>query len=219
MMLRAVILDFDGTLNTSKRYYARFDEVALEILAKQFDCTIADANRKITEVKRKSLSLTKALHSLKIDSDEFYRQVAEQMDMAYLLNEDLRIEPLISTLRSRNLRVAMLTNSGRFLIEKVLTTIKCPPEIFDAVLTSSEVDPKPSLQPFRYTADLLRCKPAEALYVGDRVYHELKPAKLVGMKTVLIGKISKPEETQWVDWQIETVHELPQLIATNLSLT
>ena len=217
-MLRSVILDFDGTLNTSKRYYARFNELALQILAEQFGCTIPDADRKITEVKRKSLSLTKALLSLNIDSDEFYRKVAEQMDMAYLLDEDLRIEPLISTLRSRNLRVALLTNSGRFLIKKVLTAVKCPSEIFDAVITSSEVDPKPSLQPFRYTAHLLDCKPDEALYVGDRVYHELKPAKLAGMKTALIGTVSKPEETQWVDWQLETVHELPKLIATNPSL-
>jgi len=136
-MLRSVILDFDGTLNTSKRYYARFDELALQILAEQFGCTIPDADRKITEVKRKSLSLTKALLSLNIDSDEFYRKVAEQMDMAYLLDEDLRIEPLISTLRSRNLRVALLTNSGRFLIKKVLTAVKCPSEIFDAVITST----------------------------------------------------------------------------------
>ncbi|MCL4436924.1 MAG: HAD family hydrolase [Thaumarchaeota archaeon] len=218
-MLRAVILDFDGTLNTSKRYYARFDQLALEILAERFSCTEAEADRKITEVKRKSLSLTKALLSLNIDSDEFYRQVAEQMDMASLLDEDIRIEPLISALRNRNLQIALLTNSGRFLIDKVLATIKCPSEIFDAVITSSEVDPKPSLQPFRYTAEQLGCKPSETLYVGDRVYHELKPAKLVGMKTVLIGSVSKPEETQWVDWQLETVHKLPELIATTPSLT
>ncbi len=219
-MLRAVILDFDGTLNTSRRYYARFDELSLEILAERFGCNIAEADRKITETKRKSLSLTKALLTLKMDSDEFYREVAERMnDVSNLLDDDLRIEPLVSTLRSRNLRVALLTNSGRFLIKKILTTLNCPCEIFDAVITSSEVEPKPSLQPYRYTARLLDCKSNEALYVGDRVYHELKPAKLVGMKTVLIGSVNKPEETQWVDWQLETVQKLPELLATTHALT
>jgi FMN phosphatase YigB (HAD superfamily) len=213
-MLRAVILDFDGTLNTSKRYYTRFDELALEILAEHLGCSIVEADRKITEVKRRSLSLTKALLTLKIDSNEFYREVAERMDIPSLLDDDICLEPLVSKLRNRNLRVAMLTNSGRFLIEKILTSIKCSSNIFDAVITSSEVEPKPSLQPYRYTLALLGCKSNEALYVGDRVYHELKPAKLAGMKTILIGRITKPDETQWVDWQLETVQKLPELLDT-----
>jgi HAD superfamily hydrolase (TIGR01549 family) len=211
-MLRAVILDFDGTLNTSPQYYTSFDAAAIEVLAELFDCDAAEANRRITEVKRKALSLTKAMLSLGIDADGFYRSVAERMDIERLLAEDHRIEPLISTLKSQNLRVAMLTNSGRFLIEKALAALRCPTDAFDAVVTSSEVEPKPSLQPFRYTADLLRCRSDESLYVGDRVYQELKPAKEVGMKTVLIGHRSRPDDARWIDWHLDSVHHLPELV-------
>jgi hypothetical protein len=44
------------------------------------------------------------------------------------------------------------------------------------------------------------------------VYQELKPAKEVGMTTVLIGRQAQLEEWPWVDWQLDRVHRLPVLV-------
>ncbi len=211
-MFRAVILDFDWTFNTSRMYYTRFDEVSFEVLAERFGCSAAEAERKMQEVKEKTLSLTSAMRYIGMDSDEFYDEVASRMDIRSLLTEDTRLKEVVLAIRGMSLKVAMLTNSGRSLLKRALDALGCPFEHFDFVVTSSEVEPKPSLEPFRHTAELLRCNPEEVLYIGDRISSELKPAKQVGMKTVLIGRDSHNEESRWIDWALPDIYQLPDLV-------
>ncbi len=211
-MFRAVALDFDWTFNTSRMYYDRFDKVSGEVLAERFGCSVEEADLKIRAVMKKTLSFTSAVRRVGLDSEEFYGEVAGRMDMRSLLKGDARLKEIVLTLRRMGLKVAMLTNSGRSLLKGALDVLGCPFENFDAVVTSDEVEPKPSLQPFLYTAELLKCRPEDVLYVGDRVFSELKPAKQAGMKTVLVGSEADPEEDRWVGWTLKDVHQLPELV-------
>ncbi len=211
-MLKAVVLDFDGTVNTSRAYYTRFVEAYLEVVAERLGCSVEEADVQINAFRKQTLSLTMAVRKMGFDADEFYRAVADRIDASRLLTEDARLKNLIATLRNLNLKVAMLTNCGRPLLKKALDALGCPFECFDAVVTSSEVEPKPSLQPFHYTVQLLGCGVEEVVYVGDRVSAELKPAKQAGVKTVLIGGEVSSEEKRWVDWTLKDIYSLPDLL-------
>jgi len=211
-MLKAVILDFDGTVNTSERYYEALVKTSLEVLAERLECSLEEAERMVDDVKRKSLSLTKAVEELGISSTAFYRDLAARLDVGRLLSEDSSIRVLIRTLKGMGLRVAMLTNSGRGLLRMALEAIGCPLEEFDAVVTSDEAEPKPSLEPFNYILSLLKVRPEEAVYVGDRVLGELKPAKQVGLWTVYIGRAEGRFDSLWVDWRAVSIQQLPELL-------
>lgn len=211
-MLKAVIFDFDGTVNTSERYYEAFVKAYLEVLAERLRCSVDEAERRVEEVKRDALSLTKAVEKLGVTSTEFYNEIAERLDVKQLLNEDPSVKILIQKIRRLGLKTAMLTNSGRRLLQKALEAIGCPIEEFDVVVTSDEVEPKPSLEPFRHTLKLLEVRPEEAMYVGDRVLGELKPAKQSGLWTVHIDRSGGHGGSPWVDWTATSIHQLPELL-------
>jgi len=211
-MFRAVILDFDGTLNTSERYYEAFVKAYLEVLVERLGCSLDEAKRMVEDVKEEALSLTKAVKVLGIPPVEFYREIAEKLDVKCLLNEDPSIKDIIRSIRGMGLKVAMLTNSGRSLLKKALEAMGCPLEDFDLVVTSDDVEPKPSLEPFIYTVKLLGIRPEEVVYVGDRVLSELKPAKQVGMWTIRVDRGTGCLKSPWVDWTARSIHRLPELL-------
>lgn len=77
-------------------------------------------------------------------------------------------------------------------------------------MTSSEVEPKISPQPYLRALELLRVKVNEAIYVGDRIKAEVKPAKKLGILTVLVSK--KQVKSPWTDWVIESPFKLFDLL-------
>ena len=71
---------------------------------------------------------------------------------------------------------------------KTMNALNLPISSLDALVTSSEVKPKVSPQPYLRALELLRVKVNEAIYIGDRTTSEVKPAKEPGIHTVLVSK-------------------------------
>jgi FMN phosphatase YigB (HAD superfamily) len=119
-----------------------------------------DAKQRKQKKGSKTLSRRPSAYLADLTSESMWVVFTTWLQNEWISNkfsETQLIVKLVSALRNQNLRVAALTNSGRFLIEKALAVLGCPIDVFDAVVTSSEVEPKPSLQSFRHTVDLLHC--------------------------------------------------------------
>lgn len=94
-------------------------------------------------------TLTSALASLNIEREEFFRDMAEGMEPSQYLKTNTNVRVMLSALRRRGFRLALVSNSGRPLVLKILDATGLDVELFDAVVTSSEAEPKRSHASFQ----------------------------------------------------------------------
>lgn len=71
---------------------------------------------------------------------------------------------------------------------------------------------KPAHEPFLKAIALSGYKPEECLYAGDSPGKDMRPAKEVGMMTVLVKKSPEEEDLTYADEKISSVEELPNLL-------
>lgn len=120
-------------------------------------------------------------------------------------------------LRQRGLRAALQRLPGRKLvysnapahyIHRVLEMLGIA-DLFEEVFTIEHAGyrPKPDAQGFRRLFRRMRLNPADCIMVEDTLAN-LKTAKRLGMKTVLVGAL--PKRPGCVDLSVKSVLELPR---------
>ena len=103
--------------------------------------------------------------------------------------DNISFEPgfpeLYSYLKSKNIKVAILTN-GSFS-PKVERLKKLGLAYENIYLVSGDIVgvEKPDLRGFLYTLEKLQVKPQETIFIGDSLYFDIEPAEKLGMVTVL----------------------------------
>jgi putative hydrolase of the HAD superfamily len=105
--------------------------------------------------------------------------------------------PTLAALRSRGLKLGLLSNSARDLDEFV----GHHGLVVDAVLTSrSHGKTKPHEAIFRRMLELLDVPPGDALMVGDTIEDDVEGATAVGMHAVLVDREGRyPEQASIAD--------------------
>lgn len=123
-----------------------------------------------------------------------------------------RARELWSGLRSRGLRVGVLSNSiwsrdyHRDVFERAGVA-----DLIDADLYSSELHiVKPQAEAFEAACAAIGVKPTNAVHVGDRLFEDILGAQDVGMRAIWLPHDDKP-----TDQQI-TVDVVPDAVATDL---
>ncbi|MEQ3553728.1 HAD family phosphatase [Pseudonocardia nematodicida] len=169
----AVLLDMDGTLIDSEKVW----EVVLNDLMKHLGAPPLSA-----EARKETVggSLTSSLRICFRESgrdpetvpEADYREMGEWLyDRAgELFAQGVPWRPgareLLGLLRDERIPAALVTNTIRVLVEKVLDTMGR--EHFAAVVPGDEVtDPKPGPEPYRRGAELLGVAPADCVAVED----------------------------------------------------
>jgi HAD superfamily hydrolase (TIGR01549 family) len=203
----------DGTLYDSRDYNEYFDSEMTNIVSKFLGVQRNEASR-ILQLRRKEKgTLTRAMESIGIDRQEFHRLVGEQVDPALYLSSDRETRMAIRRLRDRGIRIGLVSNSGRRLVAKILEALKLEPQLFDVIVTGTDVEPKPSHQPFLLALEKIGCDKADTVYVGDRDEAEIRPAHEIGLRTVLISRNTEQKNfTKWADVVINELTELEKLL-------
>jgi len=99
--------------------------------------------------------------------------------------------PALAEVRSRGLRIGLLSNSSRDLADFV----RHHGLDADAVLTSSaHGKTKPHESIFRAMLELLDVMPGEAMMVGDTLHDDVEGALAVGMQAVLLDRENRHPE-------------------------
>jgi putative hydrolase of the HAD superfamily len=130
---------------------------------------------------------------------------------------DPAVPDLLRALHERGLRVGVLSNTSwpRSRHEQIFARDGVL-DLIDAAVYSSEIPyTKPHPEAFRAALDAVDVTdPAEAVYVGDRLFDDIFGAQRVGMRAVYVPHSDIPE------WQIgselgepdATVHELSEVL-------
>jgi epoxide hydrolase-like predicted phosphatase len=133
-----------------------------------------------------------------ISAEDFLQQVSDltgkaTAELADIMQADhVRNQPMVEYVRSfkGNYKVALLSNVGRGVIERLFTTSEID-ELFDEVVLSSEVGMiKPDPAIYELTADRLGLEPAECLMIDDLVAN-IDGAKSTGMQGVVYSTTEK----------------------------
>jgi len=207
--ISCIFFDLDGTLYDSPAYNEYFDSQIAAIVADFLHVDLSAATRLLRERRKEKGTLTRAMESLGINRLEFHRLVAKHVDPTRFLSKDQAITDLIIRLKARGFRVGLVSNSGRELVAKILNTLELKADLFDLIVTGSEVEPKPSHQPFLVALTKLGCEKPSTVYVGDREEAEILPAHEIGLKTILIDRThEKLRVSSCADATINDISEL-----------
>ncbi|MBC2580476.1 HAD family hydrolase [Clostridium sp. DJ247] len=84
---------------------------------------------------------------------------------------------------------------------------------FTAFFTSKELGvEKPSIKFFQEILKRLNVKPNEVIMVGNDYIKDIKPAKTVGMATILYSKANHKEYKEFADYVINSMEQLDSII-------
>jgi HAD superfamily hydrolase (TIGR01662 family) len=101
---------------------------------------------------------------------------------------------VLEGIKKRHLKIGLITESDtdKVELELVRENIK---ELFDVVVVSDQVgENKPSVKLFQAALKKLNVKPENSVYIGDRLFYDILPAKQLGFKTVWIRQGAHSEE-------------------------
>lgn len=117
----------------------------------------------------------------------------------------------------KHVRLAILSNIDRDLFEQ---SSRHQGVSFDFVFVAEEIGSyKPDLRNFRYALERLPCPPQRVLHVAQSLYHDIVPAKILGLTTVWVNRRkgrpgfgATPPAEATPDWEVADLHELLSLL-------
>ncbi|MDO8587108.1 MAG: HAD-IA family hydrolase [Armatimonadota bacterium] len=118
---------------------------------------------------------------------------------------------------SRKFKLGVIANQPRGVVERLEQ--RGIRQYFSVVIASEEVGvAKPDPRIFEIALEAAKCPPAKALMIGDRIDNDIRPAKLLGMKTIRVlsgwGSLQEPRDEQdLADYTAESLGEIRDLLA------
>jgi len=121
------------------------------------------------------------------------------------------VERMLEELRAMGCRLAVLTNCDNDLFEQTHRRFSTP---FDLVVTAEQVcDYKPSLSHFRYFDRVSGVGVGDWIHVGGSVYHDIVPAKKLGIRSVWLDRDDTGEDPGVATTRVRSALDVPRAIA------
>lgn len=223
MAIKAVILDFGGTLSNGDIDWGPYHEKIRSILAgrghlvemsrlkKALSGALGDLNR--VRTKGKELTFEEVydlfLDRLEIPGD---RETLDELHDNYRnhLRADFLpcVEGVLKSL-SEKYKVALLSNTMSDQ-PKLLLSENGFDQYFDLIICSRDMGlRKPNPKIFKYVLEKLEVKPSEAVHVGDSVEEDMIGARDSDVVGIWIKTSNQP---LWSGYAISSICELPEFL-------
>ena len=133
-----------------------------------------------------------------------------------------RVRELLLKLKGFGLKLGVVSDERSTYLREGLKVMKVA-NLFDVIVASEDVKrekPDPAL--FLHALALLRCRPNEVIYVGDDPLKDIRPAKELGMITVLYRpSVPYRVNTRWRSYRSDVaadfvITELQDLVSLSL---
>jgi 2-haloalkanoic acid dehalogenase type II len=223
LKIKAVILDFGGTLSEGELDWEPYHEAIRVILASRGSIVDMGQLKKALRAALGELNKVRVLGKEMTFEDvysDFLRRlsIASNDDILKELHEAFRkyyraeflpcVEDVLKTLSSKY-KVALLSNTMSDQPRRLLHEYNYE-KYFDIILHSRDIGTrKPNPETFRYVLRKLKVQPDEAVHVGDSVEADMIGAQETGITGIWIKSSDQPP---WSGYAIKNICELPSLL-------
>jgi len=217
MVINSVIFDLDGVLVDSmmawiEAYKETFKKFRLDFYHLEKQKIIVWASDK--EIIDRFLPRVLENREEKIQQIErhLFTTMERFVPTSYIRQQEGSRE-LLEALRKRNKKLAIVTNSDRRLVDKIVHRFDLQ-KFFDVIVTKDDVRmTKPHPEPILQAAKKLGCKPNEILYIGDSEV-DIVAGKAAGVMTAMFKPLTKesfePQTTP--DYVLNKLEEILPLL-------
>ncbi len=184
-MVKAILFDLDNTLYTEESgIFDLIDQRMNEWLISNLKVSPEEVNHFRNHYFMKYGTTLRGLmlhHDVK--PHDFLHYVHD-VPVGEFLSADEELRRMLGRIQMRKI---IFTNSDERHANRILTTLGIR-DLFEKIfdIEAMHFIPKPNPEPYRLALDYLKTEPSECLLIDD-MERNLKPAKELGMQTILIG--------------------------------
>ena len=204
---RVWLFDLDNTLHDARPHiFPHINRSMTDYLATVLGLMPEQAGLlRLDYWRRYGATLTGMMRHHGTDPHHFLSQTHAFPNLPRMLVFERAVKAMLRRLPGRKI---VFSNAPRHYAEAVLGLMGVRP-LFDAVYAIEHLGfrPKPDIRGFKRLLKAERLTPARCVMVEDTA-ENLRTAKALGMKTVLVGRTAKLP--CWVDLRLQSVLELPR---------
>jgi len=186
--LKALVFDLDGTLYVNNDLGQEINLCACRYIAELKGTTVNEASELIRRTKKRLVmeigmdsTLSHACLELGGDLRQLHRRFADEIEPETFLSRDERVVKLLHSLRSK-FDLSIYTNNNRNLTTRIMEAIGVTEQFRQILTIEDSWQPKPNRGALENIYQTLGCRPAECLFIGDRLDIDLRlPAAMGSM--------------------------------------
>ncbi len=215
--IQAIFFDISDTLYKNAELEKAYPQKAVELIATTRNISENEAQQLFDEAAEKIK--TKVNHITKVGTMAELGFSRAQVHAAFCtvrpqeyLKEDKVLSSIISQL-AQHYRLGIISNLKKAHMLEVFKALGLSLEWFTLFVTEDIVKKiKPDPEPFLTAIKLAHCLPEQCLYIGDSPTKDMRPAKEVGMKTILVADRPNEEAMQYADATLGEVKNIINLL-------
>jgi putative hydrolase of the HAD superfamily len=215
--IKTIFFDIADTLYSNEAMEAAYPAKLVELLATERNISQDEAKALLKETSEKLKGTVKHVTKVRAMAELGYdrAQVHEafcKVDPAEFLSSDKELDAVVAQLATKY-KLGIISNFKRSHVVEILEALGLSPGWFPWLVTEDIVtEIKPDHEPFLKAIELSGYTAGECLYVGDSPTKDMRPAKEVGMATILIGDAIPDEYATYIDTAIPDVKQLVGLL-------
>jgi len=216
--LKAIFFDTSDTLYKNEELEKAYPTRLVEMIAEAKGLSIDEAKQLLNDTTEKLKATEKhvtkirAAKELGFTPEQVYELAFDKVVPSEFLAKDEALDAVITGL-AQSYSLGIISNLKRSQVTQVIDALGLTADSFKYLVTLDIVqDIKPAAEPFLKAIELAGCSANECLYIGDSPTKDMRPAKEVGMKTVLIADNPSDEDTLDADGTINNVKDIQSLL-------
>jgi len=215
--VNTIFFDAGDTLYVYPAMEAEYPQRLLELISTTRGVEITQAEKMLTEATQKLKGSVKHVTKVRAMAElGFTRpQVHDafcKVDPRKYLSKDSELISVMNTL-AHNYDLGVISNFRLSHLEEIPDALGLAKDVFCWMVTEDIVDEiKPAPEPFLKAVELSGSRTNQCLYVGNSPTKDMRPAKEIGMATVLVRRNPTKDDLAYADAVVEDVEQLIKLL-------
>jgi HAD superfamily hydrolase (TIGR01549 family) len=215
--IKALFFDVSDTLYTNEALEKEYPRVLTQLVADTKNISFDEAKQRIKETTEslqateKHVTKVRAVRALGLSREQAQQAIATIRPQDFL-SPDQALAVLVQTL-GQHYKLGIISNLRKAHLLDVLGALGLSENLFPYLITEDIVElTKPHPEPFLKAIELAGLKPEECVFVGDSPTKDMRPAKELGMMTILVKANPTEEDLLHADASITGIAELTTLL-------